>query len=133
MNSLSTLKAGDLVIISTRDRERVATVERVTATQFVADGIRFTRNGSKVGEARGAWVRTRVRVATPEQVERVQAANAYLLALAKLRRLCHQLETTWRKLDQDANRLKRTADLNLASELVRQASAVLELEQENYE
>jgi hypothetical protein len=95
MDRFSDIKLGDQVVIGARsawsDRRRVATVERVTATQFVAGGIRFTKNGYEVGG--DTYHRGHARIATDQLIAEVEAEQAFNAAIGKLRRLENMIQT----------------------------------------
>lgn len=126
MARFDNVKIGDLVLVSTRYSQSIATVERVTATQFVANGVRYTKYGRKVGESQSVWLPTNVQFATPELIERVQAENGYQRARSTLHGLNDQLLSALRIVDKAPDRLKRTVDLKDAAELLRRAVNILE-------
>lgn len=66
------LKVGDAVIIDggRHGNERLVKVERLTKTQIIAHGSKFSRkNGSLIGG--GTWCTTMLREATPEAKDRI--------------------------------------------------------------
>ena len=74
------IKVGDQVIIPGGNHGVVATVERVTKTQFTAGGKRFMKDGAEHGTGGvDVWSRTDrfARHATPEAVDRLNILNRY--------------------------------------------------------
>lgn len=130
MARLDTVKVGDLVVVSWRQSRRIATVERVTATQFVADGVRYTKNGTKVGEGRDAWASTYARLATPELIAEVQLEQSYADACNRLRRNTEKVVTARHGLGNRDDRFLCIADIEKAAALVDQAVRVLERQQD---
>lgn len=119
------IAVGDKVIIHRTHSRTIATVERVSATQFVADGIRFTKYGRKVGERDAQWHQTFAWVASPEAIAEIQAAQQYDSALSNLRRLHNELETAWRDIDRSGDKFKRTGSIRLATAFLRQTLTAL--------
>ena len=115
MERFDDIKVGDQVIISPHGYGRnryLATVERVTATQFVADGCRFTKRGWKVGSI--TRHDARANVATPKLIQQVQVEQRYRKAQDKLRRKLDSVETLWREIDRNHDSYKWAATLEAA-------------------
>ena len=94
MANFSEIKLGDQVVISSgawSDCRRVATVERVTATQFVAGGKRFTKAGYEVGG--DTYHGARVRIATDQLIAEVEAEQAFDAAIKKFCKLENMIQT----------------------------------------
>jgi hypothetical protein len=94
------------------DSRRVATVERVTATQFVAGGIRFTRNGWEVGGH--TYNRAHVSMATDELIAQVEAAQAFDAAIGKFRKLENMIQTRRIEISRQPRPLQLTANIKSA-------------------
>ena len=71
------IQVGDQVIIPRGNHGVVATVERVTKTQFIAGGERFMKDGAKYGTSADIWHSRYARHATPEAVDRLNILNRY--------------------------------------------------------
>ena len=116
MARFSDIKLGDQVVISScgawSDRRRVATVERVTATQFVAGGIRFTKNGYEVGG--NSYNSAGVRVATDQLIAEVEAEQAFDVAIEKHRNLEKMIEARRLKICRQPRPLQLTANIENA-------------------
>jgi hypothetical protein len=95
MARFSEIQLGDQVMIGScnalLDSRRVATVEKVTATQFVAGGIRFTKNGCEVGGH--TYNRARVSMATDELIAQVEAEQAFDAAINEFCKLENMIQT----------------------------------------
>lgn len=124
MANLDTVKVGDLVVVSWRQRKYIATVQRVTDTQFVASGMRFTKNGRRLGDS-NAWPNTRARLATPELIAEIKLEQSYANALHRLLRNIEEVAAARRELENSADRFLRIADLEKAAALASQAVSVL--------
>ena len=116
MAKFDDIKVGDQVIISPgsfgKRCRKLVTVERVTATQFVADGCRFTKRGWKVGDS--TYLGARANVATPKLIQQVQVEQRYRKAQDKLRRKLDSVETLWREIDRNHDSHKWAATLETA-------------------
>lgn len=119
MAKFDDIKVGDQVIVKTGGYASgysgnwyLATVERVTATQFVADGYRFTKRGWEVGRT-GSYA-ARADVATPELIQRVEVEQRYRKAQDELRRKLDSVETLWREIDRNHDSYKWAATLEAA-------------------
>jgi ribosomal protein L24 len=74
------IKVGDKVIIPRGEHGTLATVEKVTKTQFTAGGVRFMKaDGTKYGSNRDTWSRICdwAKKATPEAIAALEILNAY--------------------------------------------------------
>ena len=131
MAKFDDIKVGDQVIINPggfgRDRLRLAAVERVTATQFVAGGCRFTKRGWEVSRT-GSYA-ARADVATPELIQQVQVEQRYRKAQDELRRKLNSIETLWREIDRNHDSHKWAATLEAALPHLTAAVEVLKLRQ----
>lgn len=115
MAQFDDIKVGDQVIVNPHGYGRnryLATVERVTATQFVADGCRFTKRGWKV--CHSTYLSARADVATPELIQQVQVEQRYRKAQDELRRKLDSVETLWREIDRNHDSHKWAATLEAA-------------------
>jgi hypothetical protein len=116
MARFSEIQLGDQVMIGScndwSDSRRVATVERVTATQFVAGGIRFTRNGWEVGGH--TYNRAHVSMATDELIAQVEAAQAFNAAIGKFRKLENMIQTRRIEISRQPRPLQLTANIKSA-------------------
>jgi len=119
MARFSEIQLGDQVVIGScnawSDSRRVATVERVTATQFVAGGIRFTKYGWKVGGH--TYNSERVNMATDGLIAQVEAAQAFDAAIGKFRKLENMIQT--RRIEISGQRLLQTRPLQLIANIER--------------
>lgn len=115
---------GDQVLVLDGRGRTAATVERVTATQFVADGVRFTKYGKKVGCDR-RWAQTRAIRATPELLQQVASEQRYTEALEQLRTLATRLDTAWRVHSSSADHLERTIEVRTACIHLQRAIAAI--------
>jgi hypothetical protein len=121
------IKPGDRVILPSGNGSPgfVATVERVTKTQFSAGNARWLRDrGAQVGSSRDPWRSNYAQPATPE---RIAACDAYLqLHRVSMRcsRYLNQLSTATREQEREA--YSSDDRLHLAAKLERVA---LHLEQ----
>lgn len=111
MASFDDIKVGDQVVIFPRQKREcryVASVKRVTRTQFVADGIRFTKAGREVGG--DSWLGSDsphlacAHPVTPDLLADVSRENRYFKALDSLCNLRRALETTIFGLDRSTRR-----------------------------
>lgn len=130
MAKFDDIKVGDQVIVKPSGYGRnwyLATVERVTATQFVADRCRFTKRGWEVGRT-GSHA-ARADVATPELIQQVQAEQRYRNAQNELRRKLDSVETLWREIDRNHDSHKWAATLEAALPHLTAAVEVLKLRQ----
>ena len=118
------INVGDPVLVLDGRGRRAATVERVTATQFVADGVRFTKHGNKVGDD-GRWISTRAICATPELLQQVASEQRYTKALGKLRTLTMNLDTAWRVHSSSADHLERINEVRAACIHLQRAIAAI--------
>lgn len=93
MARFTDVQVGDQVVISPpgfgRRSRSLATVERVTATQFVAGGYRFTRRGHQVGG--DTYSSAYVQPATPELITEVEAEQRFEVALERLHKFVRQI------------------------------------------
>lgn len=116
MARFSDIQLGDQVVIGSRsafsDGRRVATVERVTATQFVAGGIRFTKNGYEVGG--DTYNSARVCIATDQLIAEVEAAQAFDAAIGKFRRLENMIQTRRIEISRQPQPLQLMANIESA-------------------
>lgn len=128
MPELSSIAVGDKVIILHLDGKRkIATVERVTATQFVANGYRFTMYGRRVGESRNAWRNTYARAATPELIESINRQNDCDEAYDNCRRQSCMLDTQLRKISRThGNYVAKAAAMTTALAYIQAACAELQ-------
>ena len=91
------IKVGDQVII---DGKVIAQVERVTKTQFTANGRRFLRNcGWQVGGSK--WHFKAAEPATPELLEKVKRRMEQARIYGIADRLLNQLTTLLRSIDRN--------------------------------
>jgi ribosome biogenesis protein Tsr3 len=130
MAKFDDIKVGDQVIVNPHGYGRnryLATVERVTATQFVADGCRFTKRGWKLGHS--TYLSAKADVATPELIQQVQVEQRYRKAQDKLRRKLDSVETLWREIDRNHDSYKWAATLEAALPHLTAAVEVLKLRQ----
>lgn len=130
MAKFDDIKVGDQVIVKSHGYGRIrylATVERVTATQFVADGCRFTKGGRKVGSI--TCHDARADVATPELIQQVQVEQRYRKAQDELRRKLNSVETLWREIDLNHDSYKWATTLEAALPHLTAAVEVLKLRQ----
>ena len=134
MAKFDDIKVGDQVIIKPGGYASgysrnwyLVTVQRVTATQFVADGCRFTKGGWKVGGS--TYHAARADVATPELIQRVEAEQLYRKAQNELRRKLNSVETLWREIDRNHDSCKWAATLEAALPHLTAAVEVLKLRQ----
>ena len=127
------INPGDLVILPWRDRRspgRVATVERVTKTQFTAGEARWSRDrGVQIGTA-DAWRsyaagthRKYAQPATPELIEACRAHGRLETARLRCDRLTNRLITSLRERFREA--CSTSGKLQLA-ELLERVAALLE-------
>lgn len=127
MAKFDDIKVGDQVIISPgsfgKRCRKLATVERVTATQFVAGGCRFTKRGRKVGSI--TRHDARADVATPELIQQIEAEQRYCNARDELCRKMNSIETLWREIDRNHDSRKWAATLETALPYLRGAVEVL--------
>ena len=116
MARFSEIQLGDQVVIGSRsafsDRQRVATVERVTATQFVAGGIRFTKNGYEVGG--DTYNSARVTIATDQLIAEVEAAQAFDAAIGRFRKLENMIQTRRIEICRQPRPLQSIANIESA-------------------
>lgn len=116
MERFDDIKVGDQVIISPgsfgKRCRKLVTVERVTATQFVAGGCRFTKRGWEVGG--DIYHATTADVATPDLIQQVEAEQRYCNARDELRRKMNSIETLWREIDRNHDSHKWAATLEAA-------------------
>lgn len=76
---LKTLKVGDKVIVESRYKRTITTVEKITAAGNIkANGILFNSNGMERGG--GVWNTTYLKQATPEVIEEI--TNQAIIAKA---------------------------------------------------
>lgn len=130
MAKFDDIKVGDQVIVKPHGYGRnryLATVERVTATQFVADGCRFTKRGWEVG--RSTYHGASADVATPELIQQVEAEQRYSKAQNELRRKLDSIETLWREIDRNHDSHKWAATLDATLRHLTAAVEVLKLRQ----
>ena len=126
---LHNVKVGDQVVISNRSNGlSVANVERVTKTQFVAGGRRYTKCGREVGA--DTWSSSYARKPTPELLNRAQSEQRYDKALNTLRRLENMIETQRIAINHQHNRYQHTEQIEAALEHMRAAVNCLCLDQE---
>lgn len=126
------VKVGDQVIINSHARLRlgrriICQVERVTATQFIADGYRFRKSdGWQVNgdDCHSSWAS----VATPESIKIVQSEQRYGNAQDNLRRQLNSLDTLWREIDRNHDSYKWAATLEKALLHLTAAAEVLKVE-----
>ena len=127
MAKFDDIKVGDQVIISSgsfgKRCRKLVTVERVTATQFVAGGCRFTKRGCEVGG--DIYYATIANVATPDLIQQVEAEQRYCNARDELRRKMNSIETLWREIDRNHDSHKWAATLGTALPYLRGAVEVL--------
>ena len=116
MARFSEIQLGDQVVIGSRnawsDHRRVATVERVTATQFVANGIRFTKNGYEVGG--DTYNSARVRIATDQLIAEVEAEQAFDAAIGRFRKLQNMIQTRRIEISRQPRPLQSIANIERA-------------------
>lgn len=130
--SFADVKIGDQVIVNppsygTRCR-KVCQVEKVTATQFAADGYRFTKsNGWQIGGDQ--WHPATVKAATPELIKEVHLERRYKAAQNALRQRLASLETLWREIDRNHDCHKWAATLEKALPHLTATAEVLKLRQ----
>lgn len=96
------LKVGDSVAIFERGTPRRATVERVTTTQFVAGGVRFTARGWEVGA--GVYGRAHASPWTPELEASLARSQRSAEQSEALRRLAHRLTSMASAVQLEAGR-----------------------------
>lgn len=116
MATFDEIKVGDQVIINAggyKNRRRLATVERVTATQFVAGGCRFTKRGWEVGG--NTYHSASANAATPELVKQVEAEQRYRKALQQLQGRIGTIGDLWREIDRSYDSCKWAATLEAAA------------------
>lgn len=102
MAKFTDVQVGDQVVILPSAWRRIrslATVERVTATQFVVGPYRFTKSGHHVGADNlgGALVQP----ATPELITEVEAEQRLEAAFEKLRTLGKSIEARQIEIQRD--------------------------------
>jgi hypothetical protein len=132
MAQFDDIKAGDQVVITEPNASRrVAVVERVTATQFVADDRRFTKYGCKVGDSNKRHSTT-ARSATPELLVRVAAEQRYANAMNAFRVLEEKLKTARHDIFYSRNSHTYTDAILAANAHLEQALALL-TPQENHD
>lgn len=128
------IKPGDQVILPVEHGTRgiVATVERVTKTQFTIGSTRWVRsNGAQVGTTHDSW---RSRYAQPATPELIAACDSYL-RLYKAFNCCSRrlnlLSTATRKHHREANAvsdmLRVAASLEKVAQHLEQAIQALAL------
>lgn len=130
MATFDDIKVGDQVIVKSggyNSRRQLATVERVTATQFVAGGYRFTKRGWEVGST--GYHATTADVATPDLIQQVEAEQRYCNARDELRRKMNSIETLWHEIDRNHDSHKWAATLEAALPHLTAAVEVLKLRQ----
>lgn len=126
------IKVGDQVIVkppgsSSQRFQRLEEVTRVTATQFVAGGYRFTKYGCQVGG--DGWWHARADLATPSAIAAVKAEIRYETAKDRLRQQLQSIDTLWREIDRNHDRIKWACTLETASATLSQAVERLKLRQ----
>ena len=132
MAQFDDIKVGDQVIIKEGNASRrIAVVERVTATQFVADDRRFTKYGRKVGDG-DSWYSTTALSATPELLVQVAAEQRHADAFRALRTLDNKLRTARSAINSASNSHTYTDAIIAANALLEQALALL-TPQENHD
>ena len=129
MAEFDDVKVGDQVVISNRHNTlRLASVEKVTKTQFIAGGVRFTRYGREVGA--DSWSFSTVQQATTELVARVHAEQRYNKTTNALQQLGNMIETRRRNINQQHDRTRYIEKIEAALEHMRAAVNCLCLDQE---
>lgn len=99
---LANLEAGSKVAIKRGfgGEHSICTVDRVTATQVVVNGIRYNRtNGYQIG-SHSSYLRPRIEEATPQRIEAAQ--RAWLIDQIKNAKFEHvstdALKSAWQSL-----------------------------------
>lgn len=86
------VKAGDTVIIHHRHGVAVGKVERTTATQFLAGGMRFRKvDGYRLGGT--GYFTTNAEPATPERLEEVKRAADLVKRRAAAMQSVHKVQS----------------------------------------
>lgn len=132
MATFDDIKVGDQVIINSSGYSRrrcLATVERVTATQFLAGGRRFTKRGWEVGG--DTYHSASADVATPGLIQQVEVEHRYRKAQDELRKKLNSIETLWREIDRNHDSHKWAATLEAALPHLTTAAEVLRVRQED--
>ncbi len=121
------LKPGDQVILpgDYGSRGVVATVERVTKTQFTAGGARWTRSdGAQVGSSRDSWHSHYAWPATPERIAACDSDLRLRKAFTRCSRHLNRLSTATREQHREA-----TAVSDMLQVAARLEQVALHLEQ----
>ena len=100
------IKPGDQVILpgNYRSRGLLATVERVTKTQFIAGSGRWMRsNGAQVGTSHDSWRPRYARPATPELIAACNSCLQLSEAFTRCSRHLNWLSTATLEQHREAN------------------------------
>lgn len=130
MVDFTDIKIGDQVIVSSAgysSKRIIATVERVTATQFTAGGYRFTKRGHQVGG--DTYHPARADIATPHLIRLVQQEQSYDVAQNELRRKLITIGELRLEIDRKHDSHKWTATLDAALPHLTAAVEILKVRQ----
>lgn len=126
------IKVGDQVIIPRGEHGTLATVEKVTKTQFTAGGVRFMKaDGTKYGSNGDTWSRICdwAKRATPEAIAALEILNAYDRSFNCAARLANIVQTRQRNLSRNTRTIEQykqaTKLLNQVAPLLQQAADIL--------
>ena len=120
------VKVGDQVIIPRGNHGTLATVEKVTKTQFTAGGVRFMKaDGAEYGTRLDVWSLHSpwARQATPEAIAALEILNAYDKSFDCAARLAKIVQTRQHNLNR---RTRATEQHQQATELLNQISPLLQ-------
>lgn len=105
MEALENVKAGDKVIVSSRYKDEVIEVTRVTKTQIICGTSKFNkRTGRSIGS--DAWTFSKIKIATEEDIQRIEKEERRQKMISYITRYTGYQYLSDDKLEQMYNILK---------------------------